>query len=139
MPAPATPPPTSEADLPRPRPRRAWRTKFAEAFRGWREGTAGQSSFRVHFFVAGLVIISAMVFRCNYVEWSILLLCIGSVLTAELMNSAIEILCRGLDQETRERLLPCFDIAAGAVLMASMTAATVGLIIFGRKLAEFFG
>lgn len=136
MPAPTNPPPSQETGPSHPRPRRTWRAKFGEAFRGLKEGTAGQSSFRVHFFFTGLVLIAATVFRCDYVEWCILLLCIGGVLTAELINSAIEILCRALDPQTRERALPCFDIAAGAVLVASMTTALVGAIIFVRKLIE---
>ena len=67
-----------------------------------------------------------------------LLGCIGGVLTAELFNSAIETLFRGLDEATQSRVWPCLDVAAGAVLLASITAAVIGSIIFLKKLAELF-
>jgi diacylglycerol kinase len=125
----APPPPTK-------RPRRSWYAKFEDAFRGLKYGVRGHSSFFVHFFFAALVGVAAFVFRCTSTDWAILLLCIGFVLTAELFNSAIETLFRGLDQELRDRIYPCLDIAAGAVLVASITAAIVGLIVFFNRLLE---
>ena len=61
------------------------------------------------------------------------------MLTAELFNSAIETLFRGLDEATRERAWPALDVAAGAVLLASLTAVVVGLLIFLPKLAALLG
>jgi diacylglycerol kinase len=95
----------------------------------------GHSSFFVHFFFAALVVAAAVVLRCSLVQWCILLGCIGLVLTAELFNSAIETLFRGLDEATRERVWPCLDIAAGAVLLASLTASVIGLLVFLSNLA----
>jgi diacylglycerol kinase len=43
-----------------------------------------------------------------------------------------------LEQEARDRVYGCLDIAAGAVLVASVTAAAIGLLIFGRKLLLLF-
>src|SRR5438105_390979 len=116
--------------LPRRKPPRSWRAKFGDAFRGLKLGVRGHSSFSVHFFFAALVVAAAIVFRCDATEWSLLLGCIGMVITAELFNSAVETLFHGLDVETKKRTFPCLDIAAGAVLAASITAALVGLIIF---------
>src|SRR5439155_13214582 len=102
------------------KPRRRWRDKFRDALRGMRRGIRGHSSFFVHFFAAAIVILAACAFRCNLLEWCILLGCIGGVLTAELFNSAIETLIRGLEPAARDRTKGCLDIAAGAVLMASL-------------------
>lgn len=120
------------------RTRRRWRDKFGEALRGWRLGARGQSSFAVHGFFAILAIGMAIVLRCTWVEWCLVALCIGGVLTAELVNSSIELLFRGLTQESRDRVFGCLDIAAGAVLMASATAVVVGGIVFGRRLLVCF-
>ena len=101
-------------DTPEPRrPRRSWAAKFATAFRGLKLGVRGHSSFSVHFFFAALVVAAAAVLQCDLAEWCILVACIGGVLTAELFNSAIETLFRGLDYETRERAWPALDISAG--------------------------
>lgn len=118
----------------RKKPRR-WREKFREAFRGVKRGVRGHSSFYVHFFFAALVVAAAIVLDCGWVEWCLLLGCIGMVFTAELFNSAIETLFHGLDPESKARIHGCLDIAAGAVLVASLTAVAVGSIVFARKLA----
>jgi diacylglycerol kinase len=114
---------------------RTWRGKFGAAFRGIKLGVRGHSSFFVHFFVAAMVLLAAIVLRCDPLEWSILLGCIGLVLTAELFNSTIETLFRGLDDATKSRVWPCLDIAAGAVLLASITAAIIGALVFLQHLA----
>jgi diacylglycerol kinase len=116
------------------RPRRPWRDKFKCAFRGLKLGIRGHSSFAVHFFCAALVLAAAALFRCELLEWCVLIGCIGLVLTAELFNSALETLFRGLDEATRGRVWPALDVAAGAVLLASITAAVIGSVIFLRHL-----
>src|SRR5438105_1501161 len=72
------------------KPRRLWRDKFRESLRGIKLGIRGHSSFFVHFFFAALVLATAIVLRCDALEWCLLLGCIGLVITAELFNSAIE-------------------------------------------------
>ena len=126
--------PEQEQEVEAPRPRRPWSQKFRDALRGLKFGIRGHSSFFVHFFFAALVIAAARALECSVEQWSLLILCIGFVLTAELINSAIETLHRGLDPETRERTWKSLDIAAGAVLFASITAAIVGAIIFGSRI-----
>ena len=116
------------------RPRRTWRSKFRDAGRGVKLGVRGHSSFYVHFFFAVLAIAAGLVLRCNRVEWCLVLSCIGAVFTAELFNSALETLFRGLDEATKDRAHGCLDIAAGAVLVAALTAAAVGAVIFVPKL-----
>jgi diacylglycerol kinase len=120
-----------------PRPRR-WADKFAEAIRGIRVGVQGQSSFFVHLFFAVLAVAAAAVLDCTPLEWGLVIGCIGLVVTAELLNTAIEILFRGLPTEARDRVYPCLDVAAGAVLVASLSAVAIGGIVFGRRLLTLF-
>jgi diacylglycerol kinase len=121
--------------VPAPRPRPSWRDKFRVAFRGIKLGVRGNSSFAVHFFLTSLVVAAGIVLQCQLWEWCVLLGCIGFVLTAELFNSAIETLFRGLDDATKERSWPALDIAAGGVLLASIFAALIGLLVLGHRLA----
>ncbi len=130
------PTPSSRPDGDSPRPRRSWRKKFQVAFRGIKLGVRGHSSFFVHFFFAALVVAGAFALRCEWWQWCVLLGCVGGVLTTELFNSALETLFRGLDEQTKERVWPALDIAAGAVLLASLTASVIGTIIFAVRLAE---
>lgn len=116
------------------KPRRKWGDKFGDAYRGLKLGIRGHSSFFVHFFIAALVLAAALVFGCELLEWCVLLGCIGLVFTAELFNSAVESIFHGLDEHTKPRVRGCLDIAAGAVLMASITAALIGSLVFLHRL-----
>lgn len=122
-----------------PRRERGWPTKFGEAARGVSLGIRGQSSFCVHFFFAVMAVGAGVLLECGPLEWAVVVLAIGLVFTAELMNSALEALFHGLDEETKQRLVGVLDIAAGAVLLASATAVIVGGIVFGRRLLQFAG
>jgi len=118
----------------RPRKPRRWRDKFHEAFRGIKRGVRGHSSFSVHFFFAVLAVAAAFALELDWFEWCFVLGCIGAVIAAELFNSAIETLFHALDQEVKDRMHGCLDIAAGAVLVTSIAAAAIGAIVFGRRL-----
>jgi diacylglycerol kinase len=118
---------------------RRWRDKFGEALRGVKRGVRGHSSFFVHFFFAALVVAAALALQCALIEWCVLIGCIGAVLTAELFNSALETLFRGLDPATKQRLHGVLDIAAGAVLLASATAAVIGGLLLGYRLLVILG
>jgi diacylglycerol kinase len=117
---------------------RLWRDKFKEAFRGVKKGVRGHSSFSVHFFFAVVAVAAAGALECDYREWCLILGCVGLVMTAELFNSSIETLFRGLEPDARDRVYSCLDIAAGAVLVAGLTSAAIGTVIFGRKLLILF-
>jgi diacylglycerol kinase len=121
-----------------PRSPRRWRDKFREAARGVKRGVRGHSSFSVHFFFAALAVTASAVLGFDAWEWCVVLLCVGGVVTAELVNSAIQTLFHGFDDESRGRIEGCLEIAAGAVLVASSTAAVAGTIVFTRKLLILF-
>jgi diacylglycerol kinase len=130
---------TDWADDP-PRPsRRGWPEKFGEAFRGVKLGMRGQASFAVHFFFTTVAVLGGVLLECNRYEWCLIVLCVGLVFSVELMNSSLETLFHGLDADTKNRLVGVLDIAAGAVLVASGTAAIVGGIVFVRRLLIFAG
>jgi diacylglycerol kinase len=123
------------APRPTPHASHSARDKFRESLRGIKLGIRGHSRFFVHFFFAALVMATAIVLRCEPLEWCLLLGCIGLVLTAELFNSALEILCRGLEEIGKTRARHCLHVASGAILVASITSAVIGTIVFVPKLA----
>lgn len=113
---------------------RKWLRKFHLAGRGVIVGIRGQSSFAVHLPAAVVVLVLAVILRCELWQWCALLGCIGLVLSAELGNSAIEELAKGVCAEHNPHVGKALDIAAGAVLMASLIAASIGAIIFLSRL-----
>jgi diacylglycerol kinase len=111
-------------------PYRSWYTIFRDAFRGIREGVLGERSFAVHLPVAAAVIVAGAFFRVSAVEWLVLVLCITLVFAGELFNSALERMAKAVTQERNVHVGAALDIAAGAVLVASIGAVICGLLIF---------
>jgi diacylglycerol kinase len=103
---------------------------FAFAFRGIRSAFLEQRNLRIHAAVAALALTGGFYFGIRAVEWCIVLLSIALVIGLEMVNSALE---NVVDLVTRERhplAGKAKDMAAGAVLFASVIAAVVGVIIF---------
>lgn len=67
-------------------------------------------------------------------EWCAVALSSGLVWTAELLNTAIEVLADRVSTAREEAIKRVKDVAAAAVLMAALAALVVGLIIFAPKL-----
>ena len=110
--------------------RRSWADKFRDAYRGISEGVQGQSSFTVHITMAAAVVIAAALLKAAVLQWCILLICITIVLAAEMFNTAMEHLAKGVTDRHDENVKTALEIAAGAVLTASIGASAVGAIVF---------
>jgi len=107
-------------------PRGPWYRKFQNALRGWKLGVTGQSSFRVHLVATIAIVTLAILLKMTMEQWCLLILCISTVLTAEFFNSSLERLARSVDDQYNEQLGAALDIAAGAVLVATIGAILVG-------------
>src|SRR5690606_8903570 len=121
-----------------PTPRR-FHHKFRDAFRGLRIGMWGQSSFLVHAAASAAVLLAAWSLRVTVVEWILLVLCITRVWVAELIDTAIEHLCRAVTDEYQPDIGKALDVASAAVLVAAIGAAVVGLAVFGYRFGVYLG
>ena len=72
-------------------------------------------------------------------EWCICLGLFGMVMSLELVNTAVESVVDLVTQERKPLAKIAKDTAAGAVLIAAIMAAIVGLIIFVPKGLVFLG
>ena len=122
-----------------PSPERSWACRFRDAFRGVKAGVRGQSTFFVHFFVAAVVVAAGAVLEVDLYEWCLLLLCIAGVMTAEMFNSALESMAKAITSQSNPHIGNSLDIAAAAVLIASIGASLVGTIIFARRVGIMLG
>ena len=117
----------------------SWKRKFGHAFRGQKLGFRGESSFFVHFFATAMVVVTAATLGADRIDWCLLVLCITLVLTAEMLNSAIERLAKAVDQNYNAFIRDTLDIASGAVLTVAYGTAVVGVIILGRLILLSLG
>lgn len=111
---------------------------FATARKGLVVAFKSQKNFRIHNIAAIVVIILAMLFRFSYIEFCLLLFAIGFVMTAELFNSVIEFALDALYRNKYSTLVKMAkDMAAGGVLIATVTSIAIGVILFGHHLLMF--
>lgn len=111
-----------------------WRQRFVCAFRGVRCACTREKNFVVHGLAAVLVLIAAGLLGVSIFEWCVLFLCIGVVLAAEMFNTSLELLARQVHPQPAPLIGQALDIAAGAVLICSITAALVGASLLGTRL-----
>ncbi len=93
-----------------------------------------ENNAKVHLLVAGLVILSGFFLQLTRTEWAIILTQIGLVWAAEAVNTALEKLCDFVSPGQHPQIKAIKDMAAGAVLILSVTAVIVGLIILGGRI-----
>lgn len=118
---------------------RSWFAKFADAFRGAALGFREQKSFWVHLPMTAAVIAAAAVLQASLAEWCILLLCVASVMVAELFNSALESMARAITREQNPHVGGALDLGSAAVLFASISSAIVGGVVLGNRAGHFVG
>lgn len=121
-----------------PAPGRAPRLidSFNYAFEGIIHVLRTQRNLRIHFAIAIAVIAAAAALGVQRVELIALLLSIAFVIVAEMVNTAIE---GAIDVSTTSfdpNAKLAKDIAAGAVLIASVTAIAVGYLVFAHAAAH---
>jgi diacylglycerol kinase (ATP) len=76
------------------------------------------------------VILLGIWLRLREAQWVTVILAMGLVLAAEAFNTCVEKICDLVNPQKDERVRFIKDVSAAAVLLASLAAATVGLIIF---------
>lgn len=92
----------------------------------------------LHLTIFAVAIIFALYFKITHIEWILLIITGGFVLSAEAFNTAIEIDINLTSPEYHPFARDTKDVAAGAVLIASVMAGIVGVLIFGKYLIELF-
>jgi diacylglycerol kinase (ATP) len=95
-----------------------------------------QRNLRLHFAAAVAVIVAAVAVGVSKIELIVLLMSIAFVLVAEMINTAIEGAIDAATTSFDPMAKLAKDIAAGAVLIASVNAVAVGYLVFAGKAAD---
>ena len=109
---------------------------FNYAFEGIIHVLRTQRNLRIHFAIAAAVLIAALALDISKLELIALLLSIAFVLIAEMLNSAIEGMIDISTTSFDPNAKLAKDVAAGAVLIASINAVAVGYLVFAGKAAD---
>lgn len=107
---------------------------FPYAFAGVGIVVRSQTNAWVHALATFAVAALAAALRVDRLEWCLLILAVGMVWAAEAANTAIECLADAVHPDPHPLIGRAKDVGAGAVLLASAAAASVGLLVFLPRL-----
>jgi len=103
---------------------------FRYAARGIRWMVRHEPNMRFHLVAASSVLVAAAAFRLPIEQWAALVFAIVLVLLGEILNTAIEAVLDLVQPDHHERVGVVKDLAAGAVLVASIGATVIAFIVF---------
>jgi diacylglycerol kinase (ATP) len=107
---------------------------FYFAFMGILQMLKTQRNAWIHCVAALMAVILGFFFDLSRTEWMFIIFAVGFVFAAELFNTAVEVLTDIVSPERAEKAGLVKDLAAGAVLVAAITALVTGMIIFLPKI-----
>lgn len=113
---------------------RAFFKSFVYASQGIAHGFRTQRNMRVELAIAAIIVMAGIAFGITAVEWAVIFVCIGLVLSAELINTVTELAVDLLTQRYHPMAKLAKDAGAGAVLIAALSSVAVGVAIFGPRL-----
>lgn len=112
---------------------------FGYAFQGISNTIRTERNIKIHCAAAMLVTIFGIWLQISKTEWMICFILFELILALELMNTAVEATVDLCTEDRRPLAKKAKDAAAGAVLLAAIFAAVIGLMIFIPRLLGVFG
>ena len=88
----------------------------------------------IHALAMLVVIVAGCIFKLNTIEWLFVIIAVGLVFAAELINSSIERLVDLASPDINPIAKQAKDLAAAAVLVVAIVALLIGLMIFVPKI-----
>ncbi|KGX83516.1 diacylglycerol kinase family protein [Pontibacillus marinus] len=112
---------------------------FSFAFNGIKEIIKSERNFRIHLITTFIIVLMGLFFNIQPYEWISICLVVSLVLILEMINSAIERIMDFLSPDRHTIVGQIKDITAGSVLVAAITSAVIGAIIFLPKIMNLLG
>ena len=103
---------------------------FGHAWNGLKILIREEHNFRIHISAAILVISAGLIFQIDNREWIAILFCIGSVISMEILNTAIENIADFIAPQRHDRIKKVKDICSAAVLITAIVSFAIGMMIF---------
>ena len=115
---------------------RSWIERFGVACRGSKVAVRAEASFFVHLFMTVVVLLAGAALGISRLEWCLIIICIMTALSMELLNTSIERVAKAITPEANRDIRDALDIASGAVLVAAIGAAILGFLVLGVNALE---
>ena len=111
---------------------------FGHAIAGVWTMLKSQHNAWVHAAATVAVCAAGLALALTTAEWCWIVLAIVAVWTAEALNTAFEFLADVASPEFHPLVKKSKDVAAGAVLIAAVGAAVIGLLVLGPHVLDLF-
>ncbi len=112
---------------------------FGYAFQGLWYALNTQRNLRVHLLAAVAILVLGWFVNLSEPKFVSVLIAVVVVMMAEMINTAVESVVDLVSPEFHQLAKTAKDVAAGAVLLAAMGAAAVGLWAFGPIVGQLPG
>jgi diacylglycerol kinase (ATP) len=109
---------------------------FGHAFRGMKTLLRSETNAKIHAASAVIAIGSGIWVRLSVLEWCAIAVAVTMVFAAEALNTALEFLADAAIPETEPLVKKSKDVAAAAVLIASLGAAVIGILVLGPHMLQ---
>jgi len=104
---------------------------FRWAFEGLGHAWRTQRNFRIHCVISSAVVVVGLWLGLPAAQWATIVVCIGLVLAAELLNTALEAIVDLVSPTHHPLAKIAKDGAAAAVLCLALASVVVGLLLLG--------
>jgi diacylglycerol kinase len=139
QPAPRESAPRKNDAVPQTR-RAAWRRWLIDVERGLTHGVRGDSIFFVYFFLTSATIAASVVLAISLVQWTVVILALTVVLSAEMFNQSVKSLFAALGRSPDDSARAAMRIGSAAVFVTiAGSVLTIGLILGKAALQMFRG
>jgi len=112
---------------------------FGYSIEGLKYAYKYEQSMLVHVIVTICVIAINFFFHVRGIEWLISLMAIGMVLSAELINTAIEAVVDLVTLEIQPLAKIAKDCGSAATFVLALMAAAIGIVIYGPYFLALLG
>lgn len=109
---------------------------FRYAFKGIQWFFSSEFKSRIHSVCALAAIVLGIIVKLSHTDWILVAIAIGLVFITEIINTGIELMVDELVKEQNTPAGRIKDLSAGAVLIAALTALTIGIIVFVPEIVE---
>lgn len=107
---------------------------FKYAFEGIFHALLNEPNFRLQLIIVAVSTFLGFHYNISNVEWAILIVVMGTLLSAEMLNTVVEEFMDHLIKEESVGVKIIKDLAAGFVLVTAITALLIVILIFGNRI-----
>ena len=118
--------------------RRSEIESFNNAIRGIINAVVSEPHMKFHLFTAIIVLTLSLIVDITKYEVMLIIMMIAMVITAELLNSAVEKIVDWISPEYSLMAKYIKDVAAGAVLVSAIASLAIGYLIFYDNLIALY-